>query len=272
MAMFNVAPVVAMLYLLCSGWVQAKAPATEAPGAPYVVTIYADGGVRRVCTTSGTVADVLAGQGIELGPLDRTSPAPDTPVAEGAEIHVTRVACREVVEEIPIRAKTTVLAEPNQPAGYTQVLQHGRDGRLRRTWRVWEKDGEVTLKGVVGEEVVEPAVNTLVLRGIRGTPSRGGDWRHPLRMEATAYYPGRRSCGAGATGYTATGVKAEKGVAAVDERVIPMGTRLYIPGYGFAVAADRGSAIKGMRIDLCFATYREAVEFGRRTVSVYVLD
>jgi 3D (Asp-Asp-Asp) domain-containing protein len=67
-------------------------------------------------------------------------------------------------------------------------------------------------------------------------------------------------------------VKAKKGVAAVDDRVIPMGTRLYVPGYGFAVAADRGSAIKGHRIDLCFDTYAEAIRWGRRKVQVYVLD
>jgi 3D (Asp-Asp-Asp) domain-containing protein len=51
-----------------------------------------------------------------------------------------------------------------------------------------------------------------------------------------------------------------------------MGTGMYIPGYGFAVAADRGSAIKGNRIDLCYDTYREAIQFGRRKVKVYLLD
>ncbi len=58
----------------------------------------------------------------------------------------------------------------------------------------------------------------------------------------------------------------------VDDRVIPMGTRLYIPGYGFAVAADRGSAIKGNRIDLCFNTYAEAKRWGRRKIKVYLLN
>jgi 3D (Asp-Asp-Asp) domain-containing protein len=91
-------------------------------------------------------------------------------------------------------------------------------------------------------------------------------------MEATAYDPGPKSCGKWASGYTATGAKAEKGIVAVDDRVIPMGTRMYIPGYGFALAADRGGAIKGMRIDLCYPTYAEAIQFGRRKVKVYLLD
>jgi len=115
----------------------------------------------------------------------------------------------------------------------------------------------------------------VVLRGIRGLSGRSGYWRSwhaPLEMEATAYEPGPRSCGKWATGYTATGIKAQKGIVAVDERVIPLGTRLYIPGYGFALAADRGSAIKGTRIDLCFDTYAEAIRFGRRRMNVYRLD
>ncbi len=66
-------------------------------------------------------------------------------------------------------------------------------------------------------------------------------------------------------------MKAQKGVAAVDTRLLPFGTRMYIPGYGFAVAADRGTAIKGHRIDLCFNTYAEAIHFGSRWVDVYVL-
>jgi 3D (Asp-Asp-Asp) domain-containing protein len=111
-----------------------------------------------------------------------------------------------------------------------------------------------------------------VVRGTYGTPNRGGNWHTPLIMEATAYDPGPRSCGKYADGYTATGAKATKGVVAVDDRVIPMGTRMYIPGYGFAVAADRGSAIKGNRIDLCYDTYREAIQFGRHQVKVYLLD
>jgi 3D (Asp-Asp-Asp) domain-containing protein len=67
-------------------------------------------------------------------------------------------------------------------------------------------------------------------------------------------------------------MKAGKGVVAVDPRVIPLGTRLYIEGYGVAVAGDVGSAIKGRRIDLGFGTYAEAIRWGRRNVRVQILD
>lgn len=88
-----------------------------------------------------------------------------------------------------------------------------------------------------------------------------------LTVVATAYAPG-----AGAGYRTATGRRAGRGVVAVDPSVIPLGTRLYIPGYGYGVAADTGGAIKGHRIDVCFDTAAEAIRWGRRRVTVVVLD
>jgi 3D (Asp-Asp-Asp) domain-containing protein len=85
--------------------------------------------------------------------------------------------------------------------------------------------------------------------------------RRTLTVVATAYaLPGR----------TATGIKVGWGVVAVDPAVIPLGTRLSIPGYGEGVAADIGSAIKGARIDLWFPTHAKALAWGSRTVTITV--
>ena len=89
-----------------------------------------------------------------------------------------------------------------------------------------------------------------------------------MAMEATAYLP---TDGDGA-GITAIGLPATYGVVAVDPSVIPLGSRVYIPGYGMAIAADTGGAIVGYCIDLCMESYAEAMNFGRRVVTVYVLD
>lgn len=94
-----------------------------------------------------------------------------------------------------------------------------------------------------------------------------GDYAAVLTMEATAYLP---TDGDG-YGITATGIPATYGVVAVDPYVIPLGSRLYIPGYGEAIAADTGGAIIGYRIDLCMESYDACMEFGRRNVTVYVL-
>ena len=94
------------------------------------------------------------------------------------------------------------------------------------------------------------------------------NYSNVMSMEATAYLP---TDGSGA-GITATGIRATYGVVAVDPRVIPLGTKVYIPGYGVALAADTGGAIKGYKIDLCMESYSECMRFGRRNVTVYVLE
>jgi peptidoglycan DL-endopeptidase CwlO len=73
-------------------------------------------------------------------------------------------------------------------------------------------------------------------------------------------------------GSTASGLPVGKGVVAVDPTVIPLGTRMYVPGYGPAVAADVGTAIKGLIIDLWFPTYEQAVSWGRRTVTITIYE
>lgn len=89
-----------------------------------------------------------------------------------------------------------------------------------------------------------------------------------IYMEATAYLP----TDGGGAGITATGAVAQRGIVAVDPDVIPLGTRVYIPGYGTAIAADTGGAINGNKIDLCMESYGEAMDFGRRSVEVYILN
>jgi 3D (Asp-Asp-Asp) domain-containing protein len=88
-----------------------------------------------------------------------------------------------------------------------------------------------------------------------------------LKMIATAYTAGCYGC----SGITATGTRAGHGIVAVDPRVIPLGTHLYVPGYGKAIAGDTGGAIKGLRIDLGFDSLADAIRFGRREITVYVL-
>ena len=71
-------------------------------------------------------------------------------------------------------------------------------------------------------------------------------------------------------GHTSTGLPVGWGIAAVDPSVIPLGTRIVVPGYGVAVAADTGGAIQGATIDLWFPTAAQAYAWGRRTVTIAV--
>ena len=85
--------------------------------------------------------------------------------------------------------------------------------------------------------------------------------RSRLTVIATAY---------SLPGHTASGLPVGPGVVAVDPTVIPLGTRLSVPGYGQGIAADTGTAIKGLRIDLWFPTLRQAQQWGARTVTITV--
>lgn len=86
-------------------------------------------------------------------------------------------------------------------------------------------------------------------------------------MEATAYTAAEGS----GTGLTATGQPLQRGMVAVDPDVIPLGTQLYVEGYGYAVAADTGGAIVGNHIDLAMDSVSEALDFGRQQVVVHIL-
>ena len=93
-------------------------------------------------------------------------------------------------------------------------------------------------------------------------------------LEATGYYPGPESCAPFDDGFTAIGDVAGRGSVAIDDKNGPlrMGQRIWVEGYGFGKCNDRGSAIKKWKIDLCFETYEEAIEWGRKLVKVHLLE
>ncbi len=156
--------------------------------------------------------------------------------------------------------------------GRLQKENPGKPGEVRRTYQVIRKNGKPVAKKLIKEERIEPTP-TLFLMGKSGfTTSRSSFGRsRVLVMEASAYDPSPATIGPGATGRTAMGLVATYGHVAVDPRVIPMGTKVFVEGYGFAIASDKGSAIKGNRIDLCFDSRATALAFGRKKVKVHVL-
>ena len=89
-----------------------------------------------------------------------------------------------------------------------------------------------------------------------------------IRVEATAY----SSAEPGLNAYTALGTICQRGVIATDPSIIPLGTRVFIPGYGYAVAEDTGGAIVGHKIDVAFDSVAECFEFGRQIIDIYILD
>jgi 3D (Asp-Asp-Asp) domain-containing protein len=161
--------------------------------------------------------------------------------------------------------------------GRSAVIAAGRPGIVEQLVRYAQRDGGAVHRSVVWSRIVRAPRARIVAEGIGGSAlsnfaahgikhmiymARGA-----LLMLATAY----TADSAGGDGMTAIGRRAGFGIVAVDPHVIPLGTRLFIPGYGFAVAGDTGGDIVGHRIDLGFDTERDAMVFGRRSVTVYRL-
>jgi uncharacterized protein YabE (DUF348 family)/3D (Asp-Asp-Asp) domain-containing protein len=245
-------------------------------------------------TRAATVGELLAEQSVALGPLDRVEPPLDAPVPAGGTVRIVRVSEEERRETQLIPFHTIIQYDDRLIPGTRRLLRAGVAGLLERVIHVVLEDGAEASREVVAETVLRQPVDEIIAAGaavmpvvalpglpassvqLPGSAPAGLNVRRVLSMEATAYDPGPASTGKrpGDPGYgiTASGLRAGRGVVAVDPRVIPFYTRLYIPGYGYAVAGDTGSAIVGHRIDLGFNTYGEAIAWGRRMVTVYVLD
>lgn len=89
-----------------------------------------------------------------------------------------------------------------------------------------------------------------------------------MYVSATAY----SAQDPGLSAYTASGTRVRHGVIAVDTSVIPLGTRVFIPGYGEAIAEDIGGGVRGNHIDIAFDTHAEALFFGWQELQIFILD
>ncbi len=187
----------------------------------------------------------------------------------------------KVVEEA-VDYETAYVASDSLYIGEEVTTQEGVKGIKKVTTTNKIVDGKI-VDVVISEEIVKEPVNEIVKIGTKekepepapvqtGGPA-GLNYSKVLTIDATAYCPCSRCCGKWANGVTASGLKAGYGVAAVDPRVIPLGTKLYVEGYGYCIAADTGGAIKGNRIDLCYGSHSAALAsgFGHKSTKVYVL-
>ncbi|MCL6516151.1 3D domain-containing protein [Alicyclobacillus sp.] len=236
---------------------------------PKTVTLL-DGPRRSALETfAGTVGEFLQEQRVRLGPDDRVDLAPDTPLADGMTVHVQRVQRRVSVKQQTISFQTIRQRTDSLYEGQQKVLTHGVEGLLEETTTDTYVDGHRAGQ-TVERRVVRQPVNEVILVGTKPRPftlsARGvGSLviRRSLTVVATAYAAGGR---------TSSGQPAAPGVVAVDPRVIPLGTKLYIPGVGVVTAADTGGSVRGNRIDICVGSEAQAERWGVRTITVYEIE
>lgn len=229
-------------------------------------------GVERDVMTVQTTARGLADELGYKAPNYVTLGDGEGRLAPNSKIEIARVTGRsEKTFEQPIAVQVIREQDDTLPAGQEEVIQEGQAGIEQVQQEIYYQDGKAIKKDIIRTTTIKQMVPQIIKVGTRETveTSRGAmRYREVITMEASAYTP---ADGDG-RGITATGMLARPGVVAVDPNVIPLGTRLYIPGYGMAIAADTGGAIRGNRIDLLMEDYSAAMNFGRQSVEVYVLE
>lgn len=244
------------------------------------VTLNVGGKVENIYSAASTIKDLLSERGIALGPQDKINMTLDTPVFAYMYIDITKVTEKIITEEIDIPYQTETVKDYTMERGQTRIAQQGEMGKKVKVIKVTYENGKEVARNVIEEKVIKNPVPQIVRVGTLGvfTTSRGEivRYREVKTMLATAYDSSEESTGKKPGdpdyGITASGMVARRGVVAVDPRVIPLGTRLYVEGYGFCIAADTGGAIKGNRIDVYFPTREEVRNWGRRYVKVYILQ
>lgn len=205
-----------------------------------------------------------------------------TPPSEGTGDQAITSRIQVVEQEIPF--ETQYVESDKLLPGMSQTREQGEEGLLRQVIKTFEVDGQPVDQQVVSSlELKSPKQEVIIQNSepipkkkvIVQTPKQAvGEKEHvdlttlkiskSLDVEASAYtYTGNN---------TATGVKPREGLIAVDPKVIPMGTKVYVEGYGYAIAADTGGAIHGNRIDVFFGTLRQCMDWGRKSVRIHILN
>jgi len=225
-----------------------------------------DGDERQFSIGDGTVKSLLEHEKIVLDPHDKVTPPVDAVLTDGIVVKVERVTFEIIDEKVTIDPPV-ITRWDRRMTTKPVVISQGKPGVGTQKRCIWRKDGVISVQWTQSRRVLVKPTPTIVRRG--AAPSRAG---RVLRVVATAYDPGPASCGRYASGHTAIGLHAKEGVIAVDPRIIPLGSRVFVEGYGLAIAGDVGGAIKGNRIDVCFSSRRAALQWGRRTVRVTVYE
>ena len=236
------------------------------------ITLKIGGKEEKKKVLSDTVDDLMKELGIELDEHDVVTTRPANEIVDKGIVGIERVDKKQFskTEEIPYESE--VIENKEMYQGETKVIQAGVKGEQIHTMQNVFVNGKLVSIENLDTEVVKEPVKEIVHKGTREIEGLNGKKvKKVIVMQATAYDPSAGS-------KTAMGTRARVGAVAVDPKVIPLGSKLYIesmdgfPTYGYATAEDTGGAIKGNRIDLFYSTNSQALKFGRRNVKVYVLD
>ena len=248
-----------------------------------------------------TVGQALAAMGISLAALDRVVPNASALARENMTIRVSRISSKIQKRRTAIPATLRYQPSNSIAPGAKKTLQEAKPGALEISERIWTRDGKITKREFVSQRIAVAPKPKIVALGVKSHLMPNAIRPHRRYAAALAYRGGTprdrmlppadprtfkttKSVSVLATGYsagpaggaignwTATGVRCTYGAVAVDPRFIPLGSKMYIEGYGYGFACDTGGAIKGAKIDLAFDSPRAAFRHGRKRVKVWILS
>ncbi len=241
------------------------------------ITVVITGQEHEVLTAENTVGDMLLAetdyirqQGGDYDEDDEVEPSRDTGISENLLVSLVQVEIQEVVENEVQEYETITQTDDNKDINSTEeVVQAGQNGTMEVSYKIYSYEDGTTKKEMLSSTLVEVPKDEIILKGSgHFMSSRSGEQvkikGKSIYVSATAYYCGNNAITA--TGRHAIRNTAKDGVStiAVDPSVIPLGTLVYVQGYGKAVAADVGTAIKGNKIDVYTTSLAEARAWGRK--------
>ena len=225
---------------------------------------------QKFFTNKDTVGEALEELNIRFS-KKRLYPVADTPVTANVEIHVLDRGDKLSSEEAPSEIPVKYIDDESIPYGQEKLVEQGEAGKVKVIKKSVVSTGNMPKEVEIAREVLADPKYSVIRRGVGmsvQTPEGRKKYTRIITAEASAY---TIHCGSG-TGLTSIGLVPARGIVAVDPRVIPYYTKMYIPGYGVAIAGDTGGAIRGNRVDLFMDSYDEAINWGRRDVQIYILE
>lgn len=228
--------------------------------------------VKTAYVKDKILADILTEQDITLNPEDIVSESLNKPVLPGQKIYITRVTTEKGKEQIETDFRP--LWKKIYAKNLRKVeLQKGIVKTIDREYTHFFYNGKFDRAIFDRERIISKTFYRLLLLTDDNKIEKIYDLSKAKRMKmvATAYYPGDPLAWKEGT-ITFLGQKMQRGIIAVDPKVIPLKTRLYVSGYGYGYAGDTGSAIKGNRIDLGVNNAEEEKAWMFREVTVYILE
>jgi len=256
------------------------------------VTIKVGDQSSQIFTTVKTVEELIKQVGLQLGEFDIVQPGLHEELKPGDNVRVSRVEKRLESETEIIPFEIVTKQDASLSKGKEKIMQEGQPGLVEYTYERVYADGELVQETIVDTKVQRKAVDRIVAVGTRSevtilsasspdveTVTKDGvtfGVKKIIEATITAYDSGAESTGKTEDhphyGITYTGTKVKEGrTAAVDPKVIPLGWWIYIEGYGFRRAEDKGSGVKGNWVDIYFDSHEVAENFGKQKAHVYII-